>query len=104
MAQQLPEKSRNFFYNNIKAGAESGWDFSYRWCITNNRSEMPNLLNISTQYIIPVDLNAILQQNARLLSEFHTTLGNRAVSRKTFIGKPTSAQASFAQYRLNILL
>ncbi|KAK9307424.1 hypothetical protein QLX08_002235 [Tetragonisca angustula] len=80
MAQQLPEKSRNFFYNNIKAGAESGWDFSYRWCITNNRSEMPNLLNISTQYIIPVDLNAILQQNARLLSEFHTTLGNRAKS------------------------
>ncbi|CAK9802112.1 tre1 [Anthophora plagiata] len=80
LAQLLPEELRDFFYNNIKAGAESGWDFSNRWCIGNNKSEMLSLLNISTQYIIPVDLNAILQQNARLLSEFHTLLGNNAKS------------------------
>ncbi|XP_017881925.1 trehalase-like isoform X1 [Ceratina calcarata] len=78
LAQLLPEKSRDFFYNNIKAGAESGWDFSNRWCIGNNKTGMLSLLNISTQYIIPVDLNAILQQNARLLGEFHTLLGNNA--------------------------
>ncbi|CAL7933083.1 unnamed protein product [Xylocopa violacea] len=76
LAQKLPLESRDFFYDNIKAGAESGWDFSNRWCIGDNRGGMLSLLNISTQYIIPVDLNAILQQNARLLSEFHTLLGN----------------------------
>ncbi|XP_017753847.1 PREDICTED: trehalase-like [Eufriesea mexicana] len=80
MAQNLPEKMQDFFYNNIKAGAESGWDFSNRWYIGNNKSGMLSLLNISTQYIIPVDLNAILQQNARLLNEFHTLLGNNAKS------------------------
>ncbi|KAG9429652.1 trehalase isoform X1 [Apis mellifera carnica] len=80
MAQRIPEKSRDFFYNNIKAGAESGWDFSNRWFIRNNNSSTLSLYNISTQYIIPVDLNAILQQNARLLGEFHTLLGNNAKS------------------------
>lgn len=78
LAQQLPEKSRAFLYNNLKAGAESGWDFSNRWFLASNKNEVPTLLNISTQYIIPVDLNAILQQNGRLLSEFHTLLGNSA--------------------------
>ncbi|XP_076622005.1 trehalase [Colletes latitarsis] len=80
LAQELPEKLRNFFYNNIKAGAESGWDFSNRWCIGSNENGMLSLLNISTQYVIPVDLNAILQQNARLLSEFHRFLGNSVKS------------------------
>ncbi|XP_033320650.1 trehalase [Bombus bifarius] len=79
-AQLLPEKSRDFFYNNIKAGAESGWDFSNRWCIADNNNRTLSLLNISTQHIIPVDLNAILQQNARLLGEFHSLLGNNAKS------------------------
>lgn len=90
MAQRIPEKSRDFFYNNIKAGAESGWDFSNRWFIRNNNSSTLSLYNISTQYIIPVDLNAILQQNARLLGEFHTLLGNNAVSCETFIDKHTA--------------
>lgn len=90
MAQRIPEKSRDFFYNNIKAGAESGWDFSNRWFIRNNNSSALSLYNISTQYIIPVDLNAILQQNARLLGEFHTLLGNNAVSCETFVDKHTA--------------
>ncbi|XP_076764889.1 trehalase [Xylocopa sonorina] len=76
MAQNLDPGSQDFFYNNIKAGAESGWDFSNRWCIGDKKDGMLSLLNISTQHIVPVDLNAILQQNARLLSEFHTLLGN----------------------------
>lgn len=80
LAQQLPEGSQDFFYNNIKAGAESGWDFSNRWYMRSNENDMLSLRNISTQHVIPVDLNAILQQNARLLSEFHTILGNSAVS------------------------
>ncbi|XP_076656775.1 trehalase [Halictus rubicundus] len=76
IAQKLPAKSQEFFYNNIKAGAESGWDFSNRWFNGNNVGGKLGLVNISTEYIIPVDLNAILQQNARLLGRFHRTLGN----------------------------
>ncbi|XP_076293624.1 trehalase isoform X2 [Lasioglossum baleicum] len=76
IAQKLPQKSREFFYNNIKAGAESGWDFSNRWFNGNTAGGKLSLMNISTEYIIPVDLNAILQQNARLLGQFHRSLGN----------------------------
>lgn len=76
IAQQLPEKSREFFYNNIKAGAESGWDFSNRWFNGDTVGGKLGLVNISTEYIIPVDLNAILQQNARFLGQFHRILGN----------------------------
>lgn len=81
------ESQRNF-YNNIKAGAESGWDFSSRWFIPSNESDMGNLLDISTSDIIPVDLNAFLQNNAQLLSKFNNLLGNYKVSRKKlFISK-----------------
>lgn len=78
LAQKLSDEQQNLFYNDIKAGAESGWDFSGRWLIPVNENSELNLLNISTQFIIPVDLNAFLQQNGRLLSEFHTRLGNSA--------------------------
>ncbi|KZC05540.1 Trehalase, partial [Dufourea novaeangliae] len=76
IAQGLPEESQAFFYNNVKAGAESGWDFSNRWLKGYIADSGLGLVNISTEYIVPVDLNAILQQNARLLSEFHKYLGN----------------------------
>ncbi|XP_078034022.1 trehalase [Augochlora pura] len=76
IAQQLPAESQEFFYNNIKAGAESGWDFSNRWFNGDTVDGKLSLVNISTEYIIPVDLNAILQQNARLLGQFHRILGN----------------------------
>lgn len=76
IAQKLPAESREFFYNNIKAGAESGWDFSNRWFNGNTVGGKLGLANISTEYIVPVDLNAILQQNARLLGKFHRILGN----------------------------
>ncbi|KAK0162248.1 hypothetical protein PV327_008600 [Microctonus hyperodae] len=69
------ESQRNF-YNNMKAGAESGWDFSSRWFIPSNESDVGNLTDISTCDIIPVDLNAFLQNNAQLLSRFNRLTGN----------------------------
>ncbi|EFN71520.1 Trehalase [Camponotus floridanus] len=76
LVQQLPEQERGEIYNDLKAAAESGWDFSYRWCIRIDRNANLSLINVSTSDIIPVDLNAILQRNARLLARFHGILGN----------------------------
>ncbi|XP_032669462.1 trehalase-like isoform X2 [Odontomachus brunneus] len=76
LAQQLPEQERGALYNNLKAAAESGWDFSYRWCVVTNKNANLSLVNVSTSNIIPVDLNAILAKNARLLAEFHDILDN----------------------------
>jgi alpha,alpha-trehalase len=42
-------------YREIRAGAESGWDFSSRWF-----ADARSLTSIDTTEIIPVDLNALL--------------------------------------------
>ncbi|XP_018571291.1 trehalase isoform X2 [Anoplophora glabripennis] len=65
------------FYSEIKAAAESGWDFSSRWFIA-NASNKGNLTDIKTRSIIPVDLNAMIYWNAKLLAEFHLLLNNTA--------------------------
>nr|ACF94698.1 trehalase [Spodoptera frugiperda] len=62
-------------YAELKAAAESGWDFSSRRFILNGTNK-GNLTNLKTRSIIPVDLNAIMRWNAQLLRDFHTRLGN----------------------------
>ncbi|XP_058797817.1 trehalase-like [Phymastichus coffea] len=58
------------FYNNIKAGAETGWDFSARWFIAKDGEPSLDLRDIATEDIIPVDLNAFLEKNARILARY----------------------------------
>nr|ACP28173.1 soluble trehalase [Locusta migratoria manilensis] len=69
------EARENIFYQ-IKSGAESGWDFSGRWFIKDGKNT-GNLSNIQTQYIIPVDLNAFVYWNAKILCRFHSMLHNQ---------------------------
>ncbi|XP_050685580.1 trehalase-like isoform X2 [Leptidea sinapis] len=69
-----PEKKEELFAE-LKAAAESGWDFSSRWFILNGTNK-GNLTNLKTRSIIPVDLNAIACWNAKLMAEFHTHLSN----------------------------
>ncbi|XP_067216619.1 trehalase isoform X2 [Linepithema humile] len=76
LAQQLPNQEQGALYNDLKAAAESGWDFSYRWCIRTNNDANLSLVNASTSNIIPVDLNAIIQRNAKLLARFYGILAN----------------------------
>nr|CAH7759373.1 unnamed protein product [Callosobruchus chinensis] len=68
------------FYSELKAGAESGWDFSSRWFVSNatNKGERNsgNLTDIKTRSIVPVDLNAMVYWNAVILSEFNRLLHN----------------------------
>lgn len=80
LAQQVPEQEQGALYNDLKAAAESGWDFSYRWCIRSDNAANLSLINVSTSNIIPVDLNAIIQQNAKLLARFYRLLNNTEVS------------------------
>ncbi|XP_073958964.1 trehalase [Choristoneura fumiferana] len=64
-------------YAELKAAAESGWDFSSRWFILNGTNK-GNLTNLKTRSIIPVDLNAIMCWNAEIMRDFHLRLGNKA--------------------------
>jgi len=54
-------------YRELRAGAESGWDFSSRWL-----DDPTDLSSIRTTAIVPIDLNSLLlklEQQIALLSE-----------------------------------
>lgn len=48
-------ESPRTFYRNIRAGAESGWDFSSRWFVEGGKLD-----SVRTTDIVPVDLNALM--------------------------------------------
>ncbi|KAF7271780.1 hypothetical protein GWI33_015383 [Rhynchophorus ferrugineus] len=70
------DSKKEAYYSELKAAAESGWDFSSRWFIT-NATNKGNLTNIKTRSIVPVDLNAMIYWNAVLLSEFNLMFDNK---------------------------
>ncbi|KAK9502158.1 hypothetical protein O3M35_012745 [Rhynocoris fuscipes] len=74
---------KNLFYSHLKTAAESGWDFSSRWFVSkHDGSNKGNLTEISSKFIVPVDLNAIIYWNARLLSKFYKLLNDEKRSDK----------------------
>jgi len=58
-------------FTNLRAGAESGWDFSSRWF-----ADTFNLNTIETTNIIPVDLNCLLYAYENILSKASAANGN----------------------------
>ncbi|CAD7012312.1 trehalase isoform X2 [Ceratitis capitata] len=74
------DEEKEHHYSELKAGAESGMDFSARWFIHENGTNDGNLTNLKTRSIVPVELNAILYWNAKMIAEFHDKAGNKAKS------------------------
>jgi alpha,alpha-trehalase len=58
-------------YRDLRAAAESGWDFSSRWCGADHRLE-----SIRTTELVPVDLNCLLYRVERLLAGWLGRLGD----------------------------
>lgn len=58
-------------YRNLRAAAESGWDFSSRW-LRDGRT----LATIRTVEIVPVDLNSLMYQLERTLAAAHRAAGD----------------------------
>lgn len=54
-ARQAPNRDPKEVYRNLRAAAESGWDFSSRWL-----GDGRTLATIRTTSIVPVDLNSLL--------------------------------------------
>jgi alpha,alpha-trehalase len=63
--ERLPSK----IHLDLRAAAESGWDFSSRWC-----KEPQQLHTIHTTDIVPVDLNCLLYILEKTIAETHKTL------------------------------
>lgn len=65
------DEAREEHYSELKAAAESGMDFSSRWFINDDGENLGDLRNLKTRSIIPVELNAILYWNAKIIAEFY---------------------------------
>jgi len=60
-------------YRDLRAGAESGWDFSSRWL-----GEPERLSSIRTTHIVPVDLNSFLYKLERQIARLSDVKGWKA--------------------------
>ncbi|CAB3253901.1 unnamed protein product [Arctia plantaginis] len=75
-AEKLDESERTDFFIELKSAAESGWDFSSRWFISEDGSNEGSLTDIKIRNIVPVDLNAIFTGVLQNTANFHGLLGN----------------------------
>jgi len=69
---KVESNNKTNVYGNIRAAAESGWDFSSRWF-----DDEENLNTITTANIIPVDLNCLLGYYELYLSNLFGIAGDK---------------------------
>ena len=65
----LSGRKNSLVYRHLRAGAESGWDFSSRWLGDGARLE-----TIETTNIVPIDLNCLLYELELALAEAYDKL------------------------------
>jgi alpha,alpha-trehalase len=70
LGQTLPEARREAFYRNVRAAAESGWDFSSRWM-----RDSSDLRTLETTGLVPVDLNSLLYHAERTIAALRAFRG-----------------------------
>ncbi|XP_041978627.1 uncharacterized protein LOC121732739 [Aricia agestis] len=70
------EELQQQFYSNIKSAAESGWDFSSRWFINENGTNIGDILTTRASDIVPVDLNAIFTSSMQNMAYFYSLMHN----------------------------
>ncbi|XP_041920060.1 trehalase isoform X1 [Alosa sapidissima] len=80
LAEHMSEVDKERLFVELKAGAESGWDFSSRWFGGNKDSNNATLKDIYTSSFVPTDLNALMCLNEHTLAQFHHELGNDAAA------------------------
>ncbi|MBP0590909.1 alpha,alpha-trehalase TreF [Paraburkholderia sp. LEh10] len=70
-AQATPQRNAEDLWRNLRAGGETGWDFSSRW-FADGRS----LATIDVTSLIPVDLNCLLVELERTLAKAYRVQGD----------------------------
>src|SRR5213594_1894857 len=93
VAQTLPAAQRDAFFRNVRATAESGWDFSSRWM-----RDPKDLRTLETTELIPVDLNSLLYHAERTIAAL------RAFRRGAGDGEAAARLTQAAESRRRALL
>ena len=63
-------------WSNVASAAETGWDFSSRW-FAQTGQYAEEMRSIRTTSIVPVDLNAFVCMNSRIMANFFEIAGNQ---------------------------
>jgi alpha,alpha-trehalase len=79
-------------FRDLRAGAESGWDFSSRWM-----GDGKNLSTIRTTKIVPIDLNCLLLHLERSLESGYRML-NYENNAEKYRGKAAQREAAIQKY------
>ncbi|RYF84338.1 MAG: alpha,alpha-trehalase TreA [Chitinophagaceae bacterium] len=82
-------------YTHLRAGAESGWDFSSRWF-----GDTLHLNTVETTNIIPVDLNALLYKYEMILSDAAKASGKENLS-NDYAAKAEARKEALLKYCWN---
>jgi alpha,alpha-trehalase len=82
-------------YRHLRAGAESGWDYSCRWF-----KSVENFETIHTTEIIPVDLNCLLYNLEHTIATAHQLNGNSSAA-VNFIKRAEQRKQSIHKYCWN---
>jgi alpha,alpha-trehalase len=70
-AQATPQSAAPDLWRNLRAGGETGWDFSSRWF-----ADQHTLSTIDITSLVPVDLNALLVDLERALAKAYGLQGD----------------------------
>lgn len=76
-AEGAPDREADRLYLHLRAGAESGWDFSSRWF-----TDPYDIGSIHTADIVPVDLNCLLYHLESTIAESYRAIKNPLLARK----------------------
>lgn len=93
--KSVPNGITEDVFRNLRAAAESGWDFSSRWL-----SDISDLSSILTTEIIPVDLNSLLYKSELTISKAYR-LNNDFLKEKIFKAKAEKRRKAITKYCWN---
>ena len=76
-ASESPQRESDRLFLHLRAGAESGWDFSSRWF-----EDPKDIRTIHTADIVPVDLNCLLYELEQTIAEAYQLIKQPLLARK----------------------
>lgn len=79
LAEGLPEDDKRVLYRNLKAGAESGWDFSSRWFEDHDK-----IASIMTTELVPIDLNCLIYHLEYTIGQMYEVENNKDMAMTYF--------------------
>jgi alpha,alpha-trehalase len=89
------DRTASKVYTDIRAAAESGWDFSSRWFLNVN-----DISSIHTTDIIPVDLNCLLVHLEETIADSYRLLKQPLLA-KRFAARAEERRAAIQKYCWN---